>query len=93
MANITEMEPGMVFTELDMKYMASDEIETEDMASDELSCVICKKSFAQASNLKRHNQNIHGSGKVALALECMMCGKVLSRSDHLKRHMKMQHNK
>ena len=102
-----EAETEEDITERETEDMTRDEMEAKAMASDELSCIICKKSFSQEYNLRRHQQNIHGSGrkrkgtdlndqtsKAARAgVDCTMCGKVLSRIDHLKRHMKTQHNK
>ena len=81
--------------------------ETEGLLFDEIiDCKIFKKTFSHASNLKRHNENVHSSKRkrpigsddrpakiLKTSLQCHICSKVLSRSDKLRNRIRSQHNK
>jgi uncharacterized Zn-finger protein len=59
----------------------------EDMDAFKLvECIKCTKTFKRMSDLKRHDESVHGStGKT---VQCDLCEKVYTRKDALKRHVK-----
>ena len=62
----------------------------EDMDAFKLvECIKCTKTFKRMSDLKRHDESVHGStGKT---VQCDLCEKVYTRKDALKRHVKSVH--
>ena len=57
-------------------------------ASSDLFCKVCRKSFARADNLKRHQALHHGDGASLLSFACGLCSKCFRSRRNLDEHRK-----
>ena len=88
-------------TESEDEKKETEERTKVEETDDENKCKVCNKIFVQASNLKRHIENIHVPGRKQKMedennrpskiskITCQKCDKDFANAYNLKRHMKL----